>query len=63
MISKIAVYAFVVFSLIAIPIIAVAEQAERQSTPQKQDLQIEKPLYNPFIERFILDELSQLRLN
>jgi len=61
MISKIAVYAFVVFSLIAIPVFAVAEQAQTQSTQQKQDLQIEKPLYNPFIERYILDEIKQLR--
>lgn len=63
MINKIAVSALIALSLIAIPVLAAADQSKTQSTPQKQDLQIEKPLYNPFIERFILDELTQLRLN
>ncbi|MDF1583761.1 MAG: tetratricopeptide repeat protein [Methyloprofundus sp.] len=46
-----------------IPLLAMSEPAEIKDSQQKQLASLEKPLYSPFIERYMLDELKQLRID
>ncbi|MFD1215713.1 tetratricopeptide repeat protein [Microbulbifer celer] len=40
---------------------ATAEQQQQQRRAERAVDELEKPLYSPFIERYVLDELKQLR--
>ena len=55
---------YLVFLLLLLPVITPASPAG-VSTPEQQRLEIidnlEEPLYNPFVERYVLDELKSLR--
>lgn len=51
------------FLLLVLPFGALAQQGSEASEAQLQSEieQLEAPLYNPFVERYVLDELKQLR--
>lgn len=54
-----------VLLLLAIPAHIIAAPADEQNTEQHENLieNLEKPLYNPFTERYVLDELKSLRMD
>lgn len=39
------------------------QQQTEASSPEEAIEQLEEPLYNPFVERYVLDELKQLRID
>ncbi len=43
--------------------VAPASAAEPQPQPREEINNLQEPLYNPFIERYVLDELKQLRID
>lgn len=42
---------------------SLAEDQTEEAKAQEQIESSEKPLYTPFIERYVLDELKQLRVD
>lgn len=57
---KQAFYAFGVISLVFIGLFVQSASANEQ-TPEQAVESLNEPLYSPFIERYVLDELKQLR--
>lgn len=52
-----------IFLLFIVPVFAMAEPASETGTKQADKIveDLDKPLYNPFVERYVLDELKTLR--
>jgi len=50
----------VLFSLLFAPLLFAAD-AQKQEQAKEVIEQLEEPLYNPFVERYVLDDLKQLR--
>lgn len=52
-----------IFLLLAVPVFAMAEAASETESKQANNVieDLDKPLYNPFVERYVLDELKTLR--
>lgn len=46
-----------------LPLLAMSQPAEKNDPQQKQVEALKNPLYSPFIERYMLDELKQLRVD
>ena len=57
----------VVFCVMSLCELAMAEtdpaDAEREEVSRAHIEQLDKPLYNPFVERYVLDDLKQLRID
>lgn len=51
----------VVLWMLLFSVLAVAEPTTEAEKAEAQIETLEKPLYNPFVERYVLDELKQLR--
>jgi len=52
----------IVLSLLLLPLTSFAEETTSVDTERQQHVEsLDKPLYSPFIERYVLDELKQLR--
>lgn len=53
----------IILLLLALPTAAVAEpvESDNQTNDSNSIENLEKPLYNPFVERYVLDELKSLR--
>lgn len=51
----------ILFLTALVPLLAISQPTEIKDAKQKQVEALKNPLYSPFIERYMLDELKQLR--
>ena len=51
------------FLILALPCLSLEEASVEEKAIDKNIAELKEPLYNPFVERYVLDELKQLRVD